>query len=330
MEMAPRGRAHTDVTSVNNKRPNGSVPSPSRRRTGWQKRVCGLLALVAGWASCGAAITNGAAAADLPLYPIQFSGNSAQGHYQVLVETGCYSQGGGSGCGGAPTPRYLYVTLTTSAHAGGTCPGNEVFQFTSGSITAAGTFNVQQAYSNGLTLTVSGSFPSTRSVRGLISATHGCPTDSFSFSLAKPLVKVPPPGHNACYWLKESGASKLLGSFAPINDNPDTGIDPVTGLGRCDYYVHSSAYVGFLIVQQNPDVSGKTVPGLGHRSAVFARMYPASSEEKASMDVTVCFPLRSAWVEILYEVYQKGTPAKLARVEAKTIDAAKLVDHVVA
>jgi len=274
------------------------------------------------------------AGADLPLYPLQFSGASAHGRYQVLVETGCYSEGG-QACGGSPTPNYLYVEVTTPAHPGGMCPGNEEFQFTNGSIKASGAFNVQQAYAGGLTVSVHGSFPSTRSVHGTITMSHSCPSDYFTFTLPRPLVKVPPPGHNVCYWLVKSGAGRLLGSPPPLDDTPVTGISPVTGLGQCEYYVHTSSFVNFSISQQDgiPPVGSqgvKAVSGLGPGAGEFGHAIAATRESRSEVIADVSFHLGSAWLSIDDEAYGTGSALKVAKLEARLADAARLIYHLIA
>ncbi len=259
------------------------------------------------------------AGAALPLYPLQFSATSAHGTYQVLVETGCYSQGE-QPCGALPTSNFLYILVVTSPHPGNGCPANEEFQFTTGKISSKGSFSVTQAYQGGLSITVQGRFPTSRSVIGEVSGTHGCATSGFAVTLPRPLIAVAPAGNTACYWLIKAGIGSVLAS--PRSQYGfGMSYDLSTGLGQCDYDVSNRGYVGFNLNQQSPGVStAKRVSGLGPNGFAYAHAIQASGGSVAQADAGVYFRVGSVWVSLGIEVYRS---TNIVAVKSKALTVAR-------
>lgn len=281
----------------------------------WTRRVGVLMVALA---ALSGIFVSGAGAA-LPLYPLQFNATSAHGTYQVLVETGCYSQGE-QPCGGLPTANFLYVLVVTSPHPGNGCPGNEEFQFTTGTVSSNGSFSVTQAYQGGLSITVRGRFPTSRSVIGEVSGTHGCATSGFAVTLPRPLITVAPPGKTACYWLIKAGIGNALGS--PRSQYGfGTSYNLTTGLGQCDYDVGYHGYVGFNLSQQSPQVgTAKHVSGLGPSGIAYAHAIPASGGSVAQADTGVYFRVGSVWVALAIEVYRS---TNIGAAESKALSVAR-------
>ena len=247
----------------------------------------------------------GQALAARPAYPAVFSGTSGHKTYNVEVDSGCQASDPDSCV--TPTPNYVYVDVTTS-HSVGKCPGNSDFRFPNSTLKHDGSFSVSQAYGNGVTMTVSGRFTSTRSVHGKVSAT-GCQVSEFTFKLPKPLTTVAPPGKTACYWLEAANASKLLGGVRkPIGVIYGSSYSVTTGLGRCGEWTtkRAATYYGahsysIYISQDTPDKTRgfpKNISGLGPGAFIAPDYYSN----------TLYFKIGSAWATLSFEIPSASKP----------------------
>jgi hypothetical protein len=271
-----------------------------------------------------ATVFAGAASAASPVYPVVFSGTSARGAYNVQLDTGCNP--GLSGCVASPT--YLYVNLSTPAHAVGGCPANTQFPFNETTLKKDGSFSVTQAYGGGRTMSVSGRFTSARSVHGTVSGNKGCAAAAFTITLPKPFAPVAPVGSNACYWLTKAHASSLLGGAAkPRGTGFGEAYSAITGLGRCDQWTQRQASTNYgahsysiIISQDTPDSTRgfpKPLDGLGPGAISLPNLYGNA----------VFFKIGSAWVALSFEIPSAAQPpaATIAAQQVKLITIARRV-----
>jgi hypothetical protein len=166
-------------------------------------------------------------------------------------------------------------------------------------LTSNGTFSAKAYNADNYNVTVTGSFTTSRTVRGTIADVgYGCPSDTFDITIAPPVSPLSP-----CEMLTQTHAVKTIGAgvAATITENVST-----TTSGTCSMSLARISDLNLVVSTSRATlpveiggmpVKSLTGPGLGAMIYAFA--------DGNSYSATIVFHHGSSWAGLTYD-YQRA------------------------